>query len=193
MKTNLNPGALIYPLPVALISCGNNEAEYNVFTVSWMGTLSSNPPSCYISIKPERHSHKIIKRNMEFAINLTTVSLMHQVDYCGMTTGKDKNKFEDLGLTMDFGKVISAPTIVESPVSIECRVKSIMNLGSHDMFIADIVNVRVDEDLLEKDTRRLLLDKVDLMAFSYGQYYSLGEIIGKYGVSSINRKFINNY
>lgn len=193
IKRNLKPGAMIYPLPVALISCGKNEEDYNLFTTCWMGTLSSDPPTCYISIKPDRHSHKIIKSSMEFVINLTTTELSEQVDYCGLNSGSDINKFEDANLTYEFGKIVDAPIIVESPVNIECRVKTIMNLGSHDMFVADIVNVKIWESLIDSDSSRVLLDKVNLMAFSYGNYYGLGDIIGKYGMSTKNRKIVNNY
>lgn len=188
MKTNLKQGALIYPLPVALISCGHNKEEYNIFTTCWMGTLSSDPPSCYISIKPERHSYKIIKRNMEFAINLTTLELLQHVDYCGITSGSEVNKFEDLGLTLEFAKTINVPIIKESPINIECSVKSIINLGSHDMFIANILNVKVDDNLIDRESQRILLDKVNLLAFNYGKYHELGKIVGTYGMSLKNKK-----
>ncbi len=183
MKRDFKPGAMIYPLPVALISCGQSTDDYNVFTSAWMGTLSSEPPTCYISIKPNRHSHHIIKKYMEFVINLTTVELCKHVDYCGLTTGSINNKFEELGLTIEYAKVINAPIIKESPINIECRVKSIVNYGSHDMFIADIVNVKVNEELFDDDSNRIKLDSINLLAFSYGNYYSLGDIIGKYGMS----------
>lgn len=183
MKRDFKPGAMIYPLPVALISCGKDKEEYNIFTTAWMGTLSSDPPICYISIKPERHSYNIIKRNMEFVINLATVELVQYADYCGLTTGSLKNKFEDLNLTIEYAKIVNAPIIKESPINIECRVKSIMNFGSHNIFISDIVNVRVDECLFDKNSNRIRLDNINLLAFSYGNYYGLGDIIGKYGMS----------
>lgn len=192
-KRNLKPGAMIYPLPVAIISCGRSADEYNLFTTSWMGTLSSDPPTCYISVKPNRHSHQIIKESMEFVINLTTVELLNELDFCGMNSGSSTNKFEDTCLTYEFGKVVCAPTIVESPVNIECAVKSIMNFGSHDMFIAEIVNVKIREDLIDANSSRVMLDKLQLLAFSYGNYHALGEVVGKYGMSSRNRTIVNNY
>ena len=188
MKVDLKPGAMIYPLPVALISCGQNRDEYNIFTTCWMGTISSDPPICYISIKPDRHSHAIIKRNMEFVINLTTEELSEQVDYCGLTTGSEVNKFSDLGLTIDFAKRINAPFIAESPVNIECSVKSIINYGSHDMFISEIVNVKINNELLDKESHRIKLDKLNLMSFNYGKYHGLGKLLGTYGMSMKNKK-----
>lgn len=192
-KRDLKPGAMIYPLPVALISCGQNMDEYNIFTTCLMGTLSSEPPTCYISIKPKRYSHQIIKKSMEFVINLTTVELSNQADYSGIFSGSERNKFDDLSLSYEFGKIVNAPIIIESPINIECRVKTIMNLGSHDMFIADIVNVKIKEELIDKNTERVSLEKVDLLTFSYGSYHAIGPIIGKYGMSAQNRKIVNNY
>ncbi len=183
MKRDFKAGAMIYPLPVALITCGRNVDEYNIFTSTWMGTISSDPPTCYISIKPERHSYNIIKESMEFVINLTTVEIVKNVDYCGLTSGLNINKFERFGLTAEYAKIVNAPIIKESPVNIECVVKSILDFNSHDMFIADIVNVKVDEELFDTNSSRINLNKADLLTFSYGNYYSLGEIVGKYGMS----------
>ncbi len=188
MKHDMKAGAMIYPLPVAIISCGSNEDEYNIFTTCWMGTLSSEPPRCYISIKPSRYSHAIIKRNMEFVINLATPELMNTVDYCGITSGTDTNKFEDLNLPLEFAKAINTPIISVSPVNIECKVRTIMNMGSHDMFIADVLNVKVDSALYDEKSHRITLDNANLLTFNYGKYHSLGELIGTYGTSFKNKK-----
>ncbi|MGX8682521.1 MAG: flavin reductase family protein, partial [Bacteroidales bacterium] len=151
-RIDWKPGTLIYPLPAVLISCGSTPEEYNVLTVAWTGTLCTNPPMCYISVRPERHSYPIIKKNMEFVINLTTERLAKATDWCGVRSGRDYNKFEEMHLTPGKCSVVSAPLIEESPVNIECRVKEIMSLGSHDMFMAEVVNVRVDSQYLDKET-----------------------------------------
>ena len=144
MKEDWKPGTLIYPLPAVLVSCGSTPEEYNLLTVAWTGTLCTNPPMCYISVRPERHSYDIIRRRMEFVINLTTTGMARATDWCGVRSGRDYNKFSEMGLTPGRCTVVSAPLIEESPLSIECRVKEIISLGSHDMFIADVVNVRAD-------------------------------------------------
>ena len=140
MKQDWKPGTMIYPLPALLVSCGSTEEEYNIITVAWAGTICTNPAMCYISVRPERHSYPILKRNMEFVINLTTKSMAFATDWCGVRSGKDYNKFEEMKLTPGKAKIVSAPIIEESPLCIECRVKEIISLGSHDMFIADVVN-----------------------------------------------------
>ena len=183
MKHDWKPGPMIYPLPVAIISCGKDPDEYNLFTVSWLGTLSSEPPMCYISIKPKRHSHAIIKRDMEFVINLATHDLAFATDRSGLITGREHKKFEELGLTPERASVVGVPTIRESPVNIECRVKVVLSMGSHDIFISEIINLRIDEKLIEEESERIDLSKTDLIAFSYGNYYQLGNVIGKYGWS----------
>ena len=136
MKQNWKPGTLIYPLPALLISCGNTEENYNLLTVSWAGTLCTNPPMCYISVRPERHSYPIIKETGEFVINLTTEALAYATDWCGVKSGKDFQKFKEMKLTPVAGAVVKAPLVKESPLNIECKVKEIVPLGSHDMFIA---------------------------------------------------------
>ena len=151
MKQDWKPGTMIYPLPAILVSCGSCESEYNLITVAWTGTLCTNPPMCYISVRPERHSYSIIKKNMEFVINLTTEEMAFATDWCGVRSGKDYNKFEEMHLTPGKASVVNAPLIEESPLCIECRVKEIISLGSHDMFIADVVNVKADEQYLDKE------------------------------------------
>lgn len=183
MKQDWKPGTLIYPLPAALISCGSTPEDYNLITLSWMGTICTNPPMCYISVRPERHSYPIIKENMEFVINLTTEEMAFATDWCGVRSGKDFNKFEEMNLTPGKATYVKAPLVEESPVCIECRVKEIVALGSHDMFIADVVNVKVDEKYLDPETGAFDMQKAKLIAYSHGNYYKLGEQIGRFGWS----------
>jgi flavin reductase (DIM6/NTAB) family NADH-FMN oxidoreductase RutF len=182
------PGTLIYPLPAVLISCGSNEEEYNLLTVSWVGTICTNPPMCYISVRPERHSYEIIKRNKEFVINLTNEEMAYATDWCGVRSGKDHNKFIEMNLTPAKSEFINAPIIKESPISIECRVKEIVKLGSHDMFIANVVNVQADSRYINPVTGEFRLSDAKLIAYSHGHYYKLGEEIGKFGWSVKKKK-----
>ena len=147
-KIDWKPGTMIYPLPALLISCGTTPDEYNIFTVAWSGTICTNPAMCYISVRPERYSYDIIKRNMEFVINLTTEQLANATDWCGVKSGRDYKKFEETGLTPSPSHAIKTPIVAESPLTIECRVKEIVHLGSHDMFIAEVANVQSDAKLL---------------------------------------------
>jgi Conserved protein/domain typically associated with flavoprotein oxygenases, DIM6/NTAB family len=183
MKQDWKPGTLIYPLPAVMITCGSCEEEYNILTISWVGTLCTNPPMCYISVRPERHSYPIIKKNMEFVINLTTKDLAFATDWCGVNSGKTHHKFEEMKLTPGKASVVSAPIIEESPLCIECRVKEVVALGSHDMFIADVVNVRADDRFIDPKTDAFDMRKADLLAYSHGNYYGLGELVGKFGWS----------
>ena len=179
---------MIYPLPAVLVSCGSTPEEYNILTVAWTGTLCTNPPMCYISVRPERHSYDIIRHNMEFVINLTTTKMARATDWCGVRSGRDYNKFEEMNLTPGKCTVVQAPLIEESPLSIECRVKEIVSLGSHDMFIADVVNVRADTRHLNTETGKLELAESDLLVYVHGAYYGLGEKIGKFGWSVEKKK-----
>ena len=158
MKQDWKPGTLIYPLPALLITCGSTPDEYNAITIAWAGTICTNPAMCYISVRPERHSYPIIKKNMEFVINLTTEDMARATDWCGVRSGKDYDKFREMGLTLGKSKVVRAPYIEESPLCIECKVKEIIRLGSHDMFIADVVNIKADEKYIPSrlPSRRLL-------------------------------------
>ena len=180
-RISFKPGTMIYPLPAAMISCGASEDEYNILTISWMGTICTNPPMCYISVRPERHSYEIIKRTGEFVINLTNEELAYATDWCGVKSGKDFNKFKDMKLTPVKGETVNVPLIKESPLCIECRVKEIIPLGSHDMFIADVVNVQADTRYIDDETDKFDLQKAKLIAYSHGQYYKLGEEIGRFG------------
>lgn len=175
------PGTLIYPLPAVLISCGNTEEDYNLITISWVGTICTNPPMCYISVRPERHSYEIIKKNMEFVINLTNEDMAYATDWCGVKSGKDFNKFAEMKLTPVKGEKVAAPIVKESPLCIECKVKEIIKLGSHDMFIADVENVQADSKYIDPVTETFKLSEAKLIAYSHGHYYKLGEEIGKFG------------
>ncbi len=175
------PGTLIYPLPAVLISCGNSPEEYNLLTISWVGTICTNPPMCYISVRPERHSYEIIKKNREFVINLTNEDMAFATDWCGVKSGKDFNKFEEMKLTPEKGEKVNAPIVKESPICIECKVKEIIPLGSHDMFIAEVVNVQADVKYIDPETDTFKLAEAKLIAYSHGHYYKLGEEIGKFG------------
>ena len=180
-KHQWKPGTMIYPLPAVLVSCGSSIEEYNLLTVAWTGTLCTNPPLCYISVRPERYSYEIIKRNMEFVINLTTKEMAYATDWCGVKSGKDYNKFKEMGLTPGKATVVKAPIVEEAPVSIECRVKEIVPLGSHDMFIAEVVNILADDAYLDPETGAFELAKAEPLVYLHGGYFELGDKIGKFG------------
>jgi len=188
MKQDWKPGTMIYPLPAALISCGSSPDEHNIITVSWVGTICSDPPMCYISIRPSRHSYEIIKRTGEYVINLSTEALARATDWCGVRSGRDFNKFEEMKLTAGKATIVKAPLIEESPVCIECRVREIIPLGSHDMFISEVVNVKADDQYLDPVTGRFDLQKARLLAYCHGDYYGLGKKIGKFGWSVQKKK-----
>ncbi len=174
---------MIYPLPAIMVSCGASPDEYNVFTASWVGTICSDPAMCYVSIRPERHSYGIIKRNMEFTVNLTTEELARATDWCGVRSGRDYNKFAEMGITPVKGVKVQSPYIEESPISIECRVKEIVPLGTHDMFIADVLNVIADDRYIDPSTGAFDMQAARLMAYCHGQYFKLGDPIGRFGWS----------
>ena len=192
MKEDWKPGTMIYPLPAVLVSCGSKEDEYNILTVAWTGTICTNPPMCYISVRPERHSYPILKKNMEFVINLTTEDMAFATDWCGVRSGRNYNKFEEMKLEMKLtpGKatIVNAPIIEESPLCIECRVKEIVSLGSHDMFIADVVNVKADDKYLDSETGKFDLARANLLVYAHGNYYGMGKKIGKFGWSVEKKK-----
>ncbi|MCQ2218882.1 MAG: flavin reductase family protein [Paludibacteraceae bacterium] len=188
MKHTFKPGTMIYPVPAAMISCGKDESEYNIFTASWVGTICTNPPMCYVSIRPERHSYDIIKRNGSFVINLTNEELAKATDWCGVRSGRDFDKFKEMKLTPMKTEVIDSVLIEEAPLSIECRVKEIVELGSHHMFIADVVNVLADDKFMDKETGSFDLKAAKLIAYSHGGYFKLGDQIGKFGWSVQKKK-----
>ncbi len=187
-KQQWKPGTLIYPLPAVLISCGETEEEYNMLTVAWVGTICTNPAMCYISVRPERHSYDIIKRTKSFVINLTNEDMARATDWCGVRSGKDYNKFREMRLTPQRAQKVAAPIILESPLSLECEVIEIKELGSHHMFIANVVNVQADERYIDTVTDEFRLSDAKLITYSHGHYYKLGEEIGKFGWSVRKKK-----
>ena len=188
MKIDWKPGTLIYPVPAVMVTVGKDESEYNILTIGWTGTICTNPAMCYISVRPERHSYPILKRNMEFVINLTTEKLALATDWCGVRSGKDFDKFKEMNLTPAKAKIVNAPYIEESPLCIECRVQEILSLGSHDMFIAEVVNILADEAYIDPQTGAFDMEKAGLLAYAHGKYYGLGELIGKFGWSVEKKK-----
>ncbi|MBE6189764.1 MAG: flavin reductase family protein [Rikenellaceae bacterium] len=182
-REDFKPGTLIYPLPAVLVSCGETEEEKNLLTVAWTGTICSDPAMCYISVRKERHSHAILKRTGEFVINLTTRALCRATDWCGVRSGRDYDKFQEMNLTPLWAKHVKAPLVAESPVAIECRVKQVLELGTHDMFIAEVVGIEVDPQYINPETGKFELERADLVAYSHGEYYTLGEKIGTFGYS----------
>ena len=178
---------MIYPLPAVLATCGATPEEWNMITVAWVGTICSDPAMCYISVRPERHSYALLMKNMEFTINLTTVAMARATDWAGVRSGRDYDKWKETGLHPLPGEMVKSPTIEESPLSIECRVKSVTHLGSHDMFIADVLNVRADSRYINQETGKLELENAGLLVYSHGQYFALGDLIGHFGFS-VRRK-----
>ena len=185
-KERWGGGALLAPLPPAMVSCGSMEKP-NIITVAWCGILATHPPVTYISVRPSRHSYGLIKESGEFVINLTTEELVKSCDLCGIYTGKKVDKFKKCGLTPEASEKVSCPSIGESPLSIECKVREIVPLGSHDMFIADIVSIGVDESLIDENGK-LRLDKAKLAAFAHGEYFALGKKLGYFGYSAKKKK-----
>lgn len=183
MKQNWKPGTVLYPLPAVLVSCGAAPEEYNMLTVSWTGTICSDPPMCYVSIRPERHSYELIRRTGAFVINLTTRELARAADWCGVRSGRQWNKFREMGLTAVPSEVVAAPVIAESPLNIECRVQQIVPLGSHDMFIAEVAGVQADEAFIDPLTERFCLERAQPIVYSHGEYFALGEALGGFGWS----------
>lgn len=181
-KQTWKPGNMLYPVPAVMVSCRREGEKPNIITVAWAGTICSDPAMVSISVRKERYSHDIIKDSGEFVVNLTTRKLCYATDYCGVKSGRNTDKFADMHLTPQQSVKIDAPAIKESPVNIECKVKGIIELGSHDMFIAEVVAVNVDEKLLDSKGA-LRLQDADLIAYSHGQYYTLGDNIGKFGYS----------
>lgn len=179
-------GALLGPLPPVMVSCGDGERD-NIITVAWTGITCTHPPKTYVSIRPTRHSYPIIRETGEFVINLAPASLVRAVDYCGIYTGAKVDKFAKCNLTREAAREVKCPLIAESPLSLECRVTDVIPLGSHDMFLADIVAVDVDEALLD-EKGALQLSRAGLAAFAHGEYFELGRRIGKFGFSAAKKK-----
>ena len=182
-KRTLRGGNMLNPTPVVMVSCGSTLDEYNIITIAWAGTVCSDPPMCSISVRPERHSYDIIKKEGAFVINLVNKQLAPYADWCGVRSGRKYNKFVETGLTPVRATQVNAPMIEESPVNLECKVTQILPLGSHDMFLAEVVAVHVNEKLFSPKTDAIDLRRADLVTYSHGHYYTLGEILGKFGFS----------
>lgn len=181
-KQSWKPGNMLYPLPVVMVSCNRKGEKPNIVTVAWTGTICSDPAMVSISVRPERYSHDIIEETGEFVINLVTKDLTYATDYCGVRSGRDVDKFKEMNLTPLPSKMIDAVGIEESPVNIECKVVEVKKLGSHDMFIAEVVNVTIDDRYMDENNKFNLNDS-DLVAYSHGEYFTLGEKIGTFGYS----------
>ena len=188
MKENWKAGTMISPVPAVMVSCGDIDGKKNIITIAWTGTICSEPAMCYISVRPERHSYEMIRTSGEFVINLTTAEMARATDWCGVRSGKDHNKFKEMHLTPEQGQIVKAPLIAESPLNIECKIVEVKELGSHDMFIANVVAVNADEKLIDKNTGAFQLNHAHPLAYSHGKYYGLGEKIGSFGFSVAKRK-----
>lgn len=181
-KLMWKPGTMLYPLPAVMVSCRNNEGINNILTVAWTGIICTNPAMLYISVRPERHSYNMIKDTGEFVINIPNRKLAFATDFCGVKSGRDIDKFAHLKLTPAKSNLVAAPFIDECPVNLECKVKEIVKLGSHDMFIAEILCVNVDEGLLDSKGK-LQLNKADLICYTHGEYRTLADSMGSFGFS----------
>ena len=182
-KQDFKPGNMLYPLPPVMVSVSDKkQGRDNIITIAWAGTVCTNPPMVSISVRPSRYSYDLIKQSKDFVINLTTQDLTYATDYCGVRSGRDVDKFKELGLNKVKSEHVAAPGIAESPVNIECKVTQCMELGSHHMFIADVVAVHVQEDLID-EKGKFHLNTSGLVAYSHGEYFLLGKKIGKFGYS----------
>lgn len=185
-KQQWKPGNMLYPLPVVMVSVRDGEGKDNIITVAWAGTVCTNPPMVSISVRPERYSYHMLKESGEFVINLTTEELCRAADYCGVKSGRDVDKFRELGLKKEEASVVGAPMIGQSPVNIECRVTKVEELGSHHMFLARVEAVHADEAWMD-EKGRFDLNKALPVAYSHGEYYGLGRKLGTFGFS-VRRK-----
>ena len=181
-KEYWKPGNMLYPVPAVMVSCGREGEKPNIITVAWAGTICSDPAMVSISVRKERYSHDIIKETGEFVINLVNKRLVRATDYCGVKSGRDVDKFAETRLTPQASRYVKAPGIEESPVNIECKVKDVLELGSHHMFIAEVAGVQVSEKYMN-EPGKFELNKLGLVAYSHGEYFELGEKIGKFGYS----------
>ena len=193
MKKILKPGTMLAPVPAVMVSCGLPDAKPNIITIAWTGIINSEPPMTYISVRKERYSHEIICKTREFIINLTTEELAFATDWCGVKSGRDFDKFAEQKLTAVPGEKVACPSIKESPINIECRVKDIIELGSHDMFIAEIVSVSADEKIID-EKGAVRLDRAGLIAYNHGHYFPLKkEEAGRFGFSVMKPKTRKRY
>ncbi|MDY5021217.1 MAG: flavin reductase family protein [Blautia sp.] len=186
-KQSWKPGNMLYPLPAVMVSVTDGSGNDNIITVAWAGTVCTNPPMVSISVRPSRYSYKMLKDTGEFVINLTTERLAFATDYCGVRSGRDVDKFKELKLTKEKADFVKAPMIGESPVSVECRVKEILELGSHHMFLADVLAVHADEEYMD-EKNKFQLNKSNLLVYSHGEYLGLGKKVGTFGYSVKKKK-----
>ena len=186
-KTSFKPGNMIYPLPAVMVSCGDIDSDSNILTVAWTGTICTNPPMAYISVRPERHSYDMIKNSGEFVINLTNEQLIKATDFCGVRSGRYVDKWKECRLTKAKADTVKCPLIDEAPVNIECKVKEIRELGSHHMFIADVTAVHADDKYMDANNSFHLNDS-NLLAYSHGAYFELGRQLGTFGYSVRKKK-----
>ena len=180
-KVTWKPGTFLYPLPVVMVSCGTMEKS-NIITVAWTGIMNTDPAMVYVSVRPSRHSYEIIKNSGEFVINLTTRDLVYATDWCGVKSGAQVDKFKEMKLTKESAKFVKCPMIKESPVSIECKLKEIQELGTHHMFVAEVLGINADEKYID-EKGAFDISKCDLIAYANGKYYTLGKKVGKFGFS----------
>ena len=181
-RVDFKPGNMLYPLPAVLVSCSDKKGNDNLLTVAWTGTVCSDPAMVSISVRKERYSHQMIKETGEFVINLTTAELVRAVDFCGVRSGRDVDKWSAMKLHKLAAQKVAAPLLEESPVNIECKVTQVLELGSHDMFLAEVVAVHVDDRYMD-EKGRFHLNDTDLLAYSHGTYLRLGEELGTFGYS----------
>lgn len=186
-KQSWKPGNMLYPVPPVMVSCGRENEKPNIITVAWAGTINTIKPMLSISVRPERHSYDIIKETGEFVVNLTTKDLVFATDFCGVRSGRDVDKFKEMHLTPSESQVVKAPGIAESPVNIECKVIEIKELGSHHMFIAEVVGITVDDKYMD-EKGKFHLSQAGLITYSHGEYFELGKKLGKFGYSVQKKK-----
>lgn len=187
-KVSFRPGTMLNPVPAVMVSCGSSKEEHNIITIAWTGIVNSEPPMTYVSVRRSRHSHKIIEKNKEFVINLTTEALAYATDWCGVKSGRDTDKFEAMHLQKLSASQVACPMIAEAPVNLECRVVAQHSYGTHDMFVAEIVAVHAQRSLMDKNGR-LCLEKAGLLAYCHGHYYGLKpQDVGSFGFSVMKPK-----
>ena len=187
MKETWKPGNMLYPLPAVMVSVTDGQGNDNISTVAWTGTICTNPPMVYISVRPSRYSYEMLKKTGEFVINLTTEELAFATDYCGVRSGRDVDKFKEAHLTKEPAQFVKAPMIKESPVSIECRVTEVKELGSHHMFLAEVLAVHAQQEYIDKNNK-FQLNKAKPIVYSHGEYLGTGKSLGTFGYSVKKRK-----
>ena len=187
MKETWKPGNMLYPLPAVMVSVTDGQGNDNIITVAWTGTICTNPPLVYISVRPSRYSYEMLKKTGEFVINLTTEELAFATDYCGVRSGRDVDKFKEAHLTKEPAQFVKAPMIKESPVSIECRVTEVKELGSHHMFLAEVLAVHAQQEYIDKNNK-FQLNKAKPIVYSHGEYLGTGKSLGTFGYSVKKRK-----